>query len=211
MKRNIMIIIAIGILPVVHLFAQCVQNRDIYAFTYGGHQYEIVKELKNWTEAAACAVERGGYLVQIDNAAENAQIMANIKAAGIQASYHPVEDGGGASYIWTGGTDKNKEGIWLWDGKNKNTGIQFWTGEGTAGKGGGVAINGVYVNWGNINGNEPDNFFYINDQDAMGIALNTWPHGTAGQWNDIDSSNTLYYIIEFDKTEIKDSKGTLKH
>ncbi|MEI6694926.1 MAG: T9SS type A sorting domain-containing protein [Bacteroidota bacterium] len=208
MRRNLFILVTIALLPVNHTFAQCAQTASIYSFNYGGHHYEIVKELKIWTDAAACAVERGGYLVRIDNAAENAQLMTSINAAGIAATYHPVTDGGGASYIWTGGSDKNTEGSWLWDGDNNNIGTNFWTGQGTAGSGGGAAIAGAYVNWGCNTYCEPDNYFYIHDQDALGFALNTWPYGSATQWNDIDMMNTLYYIIEFDNTGINDTKGS---
>lgn len=38
---------------------------DVYEFSFGGKKYEIVKEKKNWIEAASVAVSRGGYLVQI--------------------------------------------------------------------------------------------------------------------------------------------------
>ena len=31
----------------------------------------------------------------------------------------------------------------------------------------------------------------------LGIALNDWPLGVAGQWNDVDIDNSLYYIIEY--------------
>lgn len=43
---------------------------DVYTFTYEGHTYEIIKSLKSWADAAACAVERGGYLVEISSQAE---------------------------------------------------------------------------------------------------------------------------------------------
>ncbi|MFZ4412887.1 MAG: T9SS type A sorting domain-containing protein, partial [Bacteroidales bacterium] len=46
------------------------------------------------------------------------------------------------------------------------------------------------------------------DQDALGFALNSWPYGSAAQWNDIDMMNTLYYIIEYDNTGINDTKGS---
>lgn len=51
-------------------YAQCVNEDDVYTFTYEGHTYEIIKSLKSWADAAACAVERGGYLVEISSQAE---------------------------------------------------------------------------------------------------------------------------------------------
>jgi len=211
MKKNRYLFIAIAIFPITNIFAQCAQTANIYSFSFSGHNYEIVKELKSWTDAAACAVERGGYLLRIDNSSENAQIMTSITAAGISATYHPVADGGGASYIWTGGTDKNTEGTWLWDGDNNNAGTNFYTGQGTAGIGGGAAVGGAFINWGCSSGIcEPDNYFYLHDQDALGFALSAWPYGVASQWNDIDISNNLYYIIEIETVGIKDTKGSIK-
>src|SRR5437773_2122126 len=36
-----------------------------------------------------------------------------------------------------------------------------------------------------------------NLQDAAGISLDGWPLGVAGQWNDVNETNTLYYLAEF--------------
>ena len=51
-------------------FSQCVLEENVYSFTYLGKNYEVVTELKSWSEAAACAVERGGYLAEIDTQEE---------------------------------------------------------------------------------------------------------------------------------------------
>ena len=58
----------------VQINAQCVNVSNIYTFEYNGHTYEMVKENKTWANAAACAVERGGYLVEITDAAEQDSI-----------------------------------------------------------------------------------------------------------------------------------------
>ena len=200
------------LIPFIKINAQCAQTSNIYTFTYNGHTYEVVKELKNWTDAAACAVERGGYLISIESDAEKNYVMSQLmlgSAANISENYHPVTDGGEASYIWTGGTDKSTEGTWIWDGDNNNTGTNFYQGQGTAGTGGGVVIGGAYVNWGCSSLCEPDNFYYINDQDALGLSLGSWPYGVAGQWNDIDFTNSLFFIIEKDGANIhEDSDKT---
>lgn len=181
------------------LFSQCAQTINIYSFTYGGHTYEVVKELKSWNDAKACATQRGGYLVAIDSDDEKNYIMGQLmmsNAANISASYHPVTDGGGASYIWTGGSDAITEGVWYWQGSPLMS--PFYNGQGTAGNGGGASVNGAYINWGCNSLCEPDNYFWQNDQDALGLAMGSWPYGYAGQWNDIDMNNTLFYIIEKD-------------
>lgn len=183
-------------------WSQCANSSNIISFSYNGHNYEIIKEMKSWTAAAACAVERGGYLVQINDQNEQTAIYNQILSSGISSTYTSVMDGGGTAYIWIGATDKTTEGTWIWDGNNDNTGTNFWTGQGAAGAGGGSAVGGAFVNWGGKSAGsiqEPDN--YANIQDAAAIALEGWPQGTTflgigGEWNDIDLSNTLYFIVE---------------
>ncbi len=184
------------------IYSQCANNANIYSFTYSDKSYEIVKETKSWVDASACAVERGGYLVEIGSLAEQIAVYNAIIASAIPNNYKPVSDGGGTSYIWIGATDKNTEGTWLWDGGNNNTGTHFWTGQGAAGANNGVPVGGSYINWGGTSTSvvqEPDNYA---NQDAAAIGLTGWPYGSttlgiAGEWNDINISNAIYYIIEY--------------
>ena len=94
-------------------------------------------------------------------------------------------------------------------------GYAFWSGQGNAGDGLGFSINNAYYNWGGSGletPNEPDD--YNSNQDAAGIALAGWPAGTsllgeAGEWNDINMANELYFVIDeknnsIDLTEIVD-------
>lgn len=200
-------------MPYRMLFAQCAQTANIYSFNYGGHSYEIVKEMKNWANAASCAIERGGYLVEINDQIEQNYIYSQIAAAGISTTYTQVMDGGGTAYIWIGATDKFTEGSWKWDGANANTGTNFWNGQGAAGAGGGSAVGSAFVNWGGKSTGtikEPDD--YGSQQDAAAIALAGWPSGTTmlgvgGEWNDIDLSNAIYFIIEKNGTDIKENKN----
>jgi len=169
-----------------HSSAQCVSNpANIYSFRYDGNLYEIVKENKTWQDAATCAVTRGGKLAEINSQQEQDSVFYFVNQAGIAAANTVAPDGGGASYVWLGGTDRQNEGAWYWDGYNMGSFLQFW--QGTAN---GSAVNGQYSNW----GNEPDNW---NNQDGLGLAITNWPLGVAGQWNDVMESNTLYYIIEY--------------
>lgn len=185
----------------------CAGASDIYSFNYNGHTYEVVKERKNWTDAAACAVARKGYLAEINDAAENTAIYDQLsKHAGITLSGTSTANGGGASYVWIGGNDITTEGTWIWDGDNTGTSTQFWSGTAS----GSATNSSTYTNWGTTGGtqNEPDNYqTAVNDyQDGLAIALNAWPTsqpvgsglGIAGQWNDILDSETLYYLIEHD-------------
>ncbi len=168
------------------IFGQCVNNSNIYSFEYNGKSYEIVKENKTWIAAAACAVERGGFLAEINDVDEQNAIFNQLNSnAGINVNNTIAPDGGGASYVWIGGNDLRVEGNWMWDGDNDNNGVQFWMGDYN-----GTPIGGLYNNW----GNEPDNF---GGQDGLGLALTDWPLGVAGQWNDVAHTNKLYFVIEY--------------
>lgn len=215
MKKHFYIFMAMAVFPFAAVFAQCAQTANIYSFTYNGHNYEIVKEMKSWTDATACALERGGYLVEINDQAEQTLVYSKIAAAGISTTYTQVPDGGGTAYLWIGATDKVFEGNWIWDGKNIGYGTNFWNGQGTAGAGGGMAVGGAFINWGGKSTgtpNEPDDYGGL--QDAAGIALAGWPSGTtmlgiAGEWNDLAISNTLYYIIEKNPADVKENDNSL--
>ena len=189
-----------------YVFVECASSINIHPFTNGSSNYELVKEKKNWANAAACAVERGGFLVQIDSSAEQSAVYDAILASGVSSHYNDLDDGGGVSYIWIGATDSKAEGAWLWDGTNSGFGFNFWNGQGAAGNNTGATVQGSYVNWGRTGINsgsfqEPDN--YDNSQNAAAIGLGQWPsgapfvYGNPGQWNDINTANTNYYIIEF--------------
>jgi hypothetical protein len=186
--------------------AQCVLPSNVYSFTYAGKSYEIIKQKKTWNDAAACAVERGGYLAHIESDEEATALYNAIASAGISSTYTQVGDGGGIAYVWIGATDKFTEGTWVWAGNNSNSTLNFWNGQGLAGMNNGSAVNGKYNRWGGTSTgtrNEPDDF--SSNQDAAAIALATWPScvptcmtplGVAGEWNDIAVSNTLYSIVE---------------
>ncbi len=162
---------------------------------YGGHTYQLIKTPVTWSDAAADAVSRqmyglSGALARIDDEAENTAIFNQLDSAIGLGEFDSTKavDGGGASYVWIGASDQLVEGDWLWDGDNDNTGDKFWEGGRY-----GSAFGGLYSNWGRPR--EPDN--YLGQQHAAGIALNGWPYGVAGEWNDVTPSNTLYYLVEF--------------
>jgi len=168
----------------------CTSADKVYSFTYNGTSYDIVKITKTWKDAASCAVERGGYLAEINDEAENTALFNELANAGISNSSTVASDGGGASYVWIGGNDMASEGSWIWDGKNDHSGIQFWQGDSN-----GAPVGGLYNNW----GNEPDD--YENKQDALGLAITKWPLslgnlGSPGQWNDVNEDNKLFFIVE---------------
>jgi len=124
-------------------------------------------------------------LAIIDSAAEQSALAPQVLSLA-KASTASAQDGGNARYIWLGGSDLAIEGSWVW-------------------------VNGaplVYANWGTGSmwqgsgqSSEPDNY---SNQDALAMGLQTWPAGSpsnnglgnAGQWNDIQDSNTMPSLIE---------------
>ena len=164
---------------------ECADPASIDTLHFQGNRYELVKDNKTWPEAASCAMERGGYLAQIDSQDEQDSLYTLIVGLEIDETKTIAPDGGRASYIWLGGNDMGEEGRWIWDGDFDGSGPQFWQGTKS-----GYAVNGLYNNW----GREPDNY---NDQDALAMAITDWPLGKAGQWNDIKHTNSLFYLIEY--------------
>lgn len=188
MKTLVKILIAIVFLTMSNYNAkgQCANSSNIYSFVYDGNTYEVIKENKTWTDAAACAVQRGGVLTEINDLLEQNAIFNELISNGsINVNNTVAPDGGGGSYVWIGGNDLTIEGNWVWDGDNDNISVQFWQGVAS-----GNPVGGLYNNW----GNEPDNW---NQQDALGLSLNGWPLGVAGEWNDVDHTNTLYFVVEY--------------
>ncbi len=179
-------------------------SQTIYSFSFGNSTYELVQDKLSWEDAASYAADNGGHLVHINSLDEqNAVYDAIVNGAQISDTYTTVLDGGGVAYIWIGATDKNNEDDWIWDGDNDGNGESFWSGNGD-----GSAVNNAYYNWGGTSDgtpNEPDDFF--SNQDAAAIGLAVWPAvlenlGSASEWNDIDITNELYFIVEYDNNSI---------
>ncbi|MFT5725232.1 MAG: hypothetical protein ACI9JN_002356 [Bacteroidia bacterium] len=183
-------------------YSQCADTSNIYSFVYNGHSYEVVKENKTWTAAAACAVNRGGYLAEIADEAEQNAIFdeltnnAGIAIASTQNQFRTAS-------VWLGGSDAVTEGDWFWDGDNDSIGTQFWTG-GLRG----TPVGGLYTNWGTSPA-EPDN---SGGQDHLTIIIKPTAVNF-GLWNDLVSTNSIYYLIEYDKnlsTRKLDLKSNVK-
>ena len=109
----------------------------------------------------------------INSEKENKAIFVELKKLKLKTK---APDGGGAVYVWLGGSDKKKEGEFRWV-----------TGE---------LISDGYKNYGAANGkSEPDN--WGKGQDALAMGLTAWPVGKASQWNDLNDRNKLPFLVEF--------------
>ena len=170
-------------------------------FEFGGHTYKIISKPATWDAAAAAAAEmnlagKPGYLARINSARENAAIlnavMDHLTEAQREASL--AEDGSETPFIWLGGSDKAREGQWVWS----DNGDQFWEGDFN-----GKPVGGLYSNW----GVQPDSA--TGDEDALAMGLGDWPEpfydlGRAGEWNDLDGNTALAYVVEFsDVTDLR--------
>lgn len=150
---------------------------------FEGQTYEVKLMPNSWEEAQTSALASGGYLAQISSTGENDAIyqLAMSQYDFYEDNLHSAPDGGGSVYVWLGGNDATVEGTWHWSDGSLIT---------------------EYSNWGSGSGViEPDNFEGL--QDHLGMALEGWPYpgaeiGASGEWNDIQGSNRLWSVIEFD-------------
>lgn len=161
-------------------------------FYSGRTEYLLVTTAKTWDQAEDDAIARGGHLARIDDAAGNALILGKLGSLVTTTA----ADGGAAKYVWTGGCETATEGTYAWA-----DGSPFW-----AGGSSGSAQDGLYQNWGRNpsphGGPEPDDYHASQNRTAM--AMGKWPVaaasgeqiGDAGQWNDLDHTNALFYLIE---------------
>lgn len=77
--------------------------------TYNGHQYAATLEYSNWAQAEAWAVEVGGHLATINDAAENAWLTANF--AGFYTPLDPANPWN--SLIWIGFENVGNDWVWV--------------------------------------------------------------------------------------------------
>ena len=96
--------------------------------TYNGHEYWFCGQNKTWSAARARCQSQGMDLAHVDNAAENAFVLANSKTPS-----------------WIGASDQTVEGAWRWADNN----AQFWNGAAS-----GTVVGGLFANWKSA---QPDN------------------------------------------------------
>jgi hypothetical protein len=188
------------------LLATASSSRADFSFTYSGHYYTVSQTKRTWQAAATDAASRTfagaqGHLAIIESAAENQAIfnalLANIPSSQFSQTIAP--DGGNGSYVWIAANDIVVDGTWVWDGDGTGPSppIPFFQGTGASGS----SIGGLYQNFGHFptlaTQWEPDNAV-SGLQDAAGIGLANWPRGFAGEWNDVQPTNSLWAVIEFD-------------
>lgn len=141
---------------------------------YNDHYYGVTDTQTTQENGASFALSMSGQLAKIESDVENTAVLKLVQATTTSGS---ANDGGGARYVWLGLNDIAVEGSYTWQD--------------------GSAL-GSFNKWGSSGfGSEPDNF--NGQQDGVGLAVQTWPLGSIGQWNDINITNSLMAVVEFDQ------------
>jgi len=154
-------------------------------WTFQGSTYELHKTPKSLNAAAQAAAIDGRYLAEINSEEENNAIFQQVSSLISTEEFASTtsRDGGGAAYVWIGGSDQDSEGNWQWI--NSRQTISLSRSEWGSGK----------------RGSEPDGGTF---QNGLGLGLENWPRGSssgtgfgdAGSWNDINTSSALFYVTE---------------
>lgn len=174
-----------------------------FRFIYNSHTYDVITTPASWKKASKEAglktlQGRTGYLVHINDAAENQKIIDELTGHFSKSDLtHTLAFDGGLNLeaLWIGASDISDEGTWLWQDDN----VQFWQGADS-----GKKVNGRFTHWGKgETGSEPNN--YTGDdpsgQNVGAIRLTDWVFGKLGEWDDVSANNSLFYIVEYDEIE----------
>ena len=146
--------------------------------------YEYVSDADTWANAKTVAEAKTlngvqGHLVVITSAVEQSFL---------------IDQFAQGSDIAIGATDEGTEGTWLWTGGPED-GLQFWNGAGSGS--GGNNTNNFYTNW--SGSTEPN--------DSSGEDHAQLRFSASYNWNDIPTSWTMHYIIEWDAGLMSDDNA----
>ena len=162
---------------------------------FGSSRYHLFKTGKTWSEAQTAAEALGGKLVEVETKAENDQLFNKVSGqiSTVEFANTIGSDGGGAAYIWLGGSDGDTTSTqssteWNWKWSNSN-----------------VEITKSREEWGTgWGGTEPDDSQGFQHRLALGLEdwsrSNPGKYGSAGQWNDVNADNKLFYVVEVPTT-----------
>ena len=162
---------------------------------FGSSRYHLFKTSKTWSEAQTAAEALGGKIVEVETKAENDQLSSKVRGHISTGEFVNTigSDGGGAAYIWLGGSDGDTTSTqssteWNWKWSNSN-----------------VEITKSREEWGTgWGGTEPDDSQGFQHRLALGLEdwsrSNPGKYGSAGQWNDVNADNKLFYVVEVPTT-----------
>ncbi|PZF71065.1 T9SS type A sorting domain-containing protein [Taibaiella soli] len=198
-----------NILRSVTLTSAATSGSKSVAFTIGsaltfsgnGHYYQYVAGAKTWGAAKYSAdtmrlYGMHGYLATATSQAENDFIKAKLQADAWMGASDDVAQINAATGTATYNNQNGSEANWYWvTGPEKGTFVsstdygkhQNFYNYGTVAP---VAQGNSFMNW---NTNQPDNYQGGNTKGENSGAISA----TNGKWSDMDSSNTLGFVVEF--------------
>ena len=162
---------------------------------FGSSRYHLFKTGKTWSEAQTAAEGLGGNLVEVETKAENDQLFSKVSGQITTEEFANTigSDGGDAAYIWLGASDGDTTSTqtstqWNWKWSYSN-----------------VEISKTREEWGTgWGGTEPDDSQGFQHRLALGLEdwsrSNPGKYGSAGQWNDVNADNKLFYVVEVSTT-----------
>jgi hypothetical protein len=134
----------------------CLPDTNCSKITNAGHDYYFCPGARTWADARThCQQQLRGDLVRINDVSEDTFLKGHFTATS-----------------YTGATDNNHEGSWVW----VDDGVPFWRGVAN-----GSAQNGSYTNW---TGGEPNG------------SGNCATIASSGQMDDVACTGTLPFICE---------------
>ncbi len=133
------------------------------AYAQGIRSYQLCST-KTWAAAAAACAAAGYELARIDDATENAWLLAIAKA---------LWPGSTPGSVWLGGSDQNLEGTWTW-----TDGAIFYQ----------ASAPVLFTTWGT---GEPNN---MGEEDCLELRLAPLGANLAGDWNDTSCADVLPYV-----------------
>ena len=160
-------------------------------------EYLLIKEAKTFADAITASKTYDGHLAQFETKKEATNVWTEINKliSSLTSSFDSTvaSDGGGASYVWLGGTDGDttstqSSSTWNWKWSESS-----------------IEIAKTRTEWGTgYGGTEPDNS--RGTQHRLALGLEDWSRGNpgkygyAGEWNDVNASNELWFLVEKHKT-----------
>jgi hypothetical protein len=149
-----------------------------WGFALNGHGYMFCDTRMGTSEAAMVCSEHGLSLVQIDSAEENSAL---VEQTSLWFDFEEAGDKQPA--FWTGATDEDIEGNWLWVG----SGTPFWTGAEN-----GTSVEDAFVNWGEGKPNQANR----RPENCAVVYLIDGEDGLTATWNDLPCYDEYGFVCE---------------
>lgn len=153
-------------------------DADCRGFVANGSSYMYCGEATPHAEVLDRCAQQGMRPIDIESEAENEAIVS--AAAPLDAELG--EPNGKQRAFWTGASDEEMEGTWVW----LPDGPTFWIGTAN-----GAPVGGLYSNWGQGRPND------VNQGEDCGLVyIENGEEGPAGEWNDVVCDDGYSFVCE---------------